>query len=97
MLIRVYMLYSCKKCFKIFNKQIKKCPNCGGEIKETLNEEYIKNKKLEYKCPHCSHIFSYNFNICPNCGKRSNKCSYCGSIILNNSKICPGCGKKIKY
>jgi len=90
------MLYSCKKCFKTYNKEIKKCPDCGGEIKQTLHGEYIKEKKMNYECPHCNHIFSYNFEICPKCGKRSNKCPNCGLSILINGKICPGCGKKFK-
>ena len=87
------MSYSCKKCLKTFKKKIDKCPACGGEIKQTLHEVYIKEKRIDYKCPHCNHIFSYNFSICPNCGKRSNRCSYCGFIIDINTKLCPGCGK----
>ena len=90
------MAYSCKKCFKIYNKEINKCPNCGGEIKQILYKEFVKEKKLNYECPHCNHIFSYNFDICSNCGKKSKKCPNCGFYILINGKICPGCGKKFE-
>ena len=63
------MLYSCKKCLKSFNKEINKCPICGGEVKQTLNEEYIKEGKINYRCPHCNHNFDFDFDICPSCGK----------------------------
>jgi len=89
------MLYSCNKCLKIFNKEIDKCPICRGEVKQTLNEGYINDKKINYRCPHCNHNFSFNFDICPNCGKRSNKCNNCGYNLVMNSIICPSCGKKI--
>ena len=90
------ILYSCKKCLKTFNKKIDKCPTCGGEIKQTLNEEYIREKKINYRCPHCNHNFPINFDICPHCGKRSDRCPKCGYILAMNLWVCPGCGKKIK-
>jgi len=88
------MKYSCKKCLTTFEKEIDKCPSCGGEIKKTLNKEYIKEKRINYECPHCKHNFTLNFSICPKCGKRSNRCPSCGYITDRNVGICPGCGKK---
>ena len=67
------MLYSCKKCLKKFEKKIDKCPSCGGEIKQTLTNEYKKGKKIDYKsnrCSNCGHILDINFRICPGCGKK---------------------------
>jgi rRNA maturation endonuclease Nob1 len=90
------MAFSCKKCFKIYKKEINKCTQCGGEIKQIINDEYIKEKKINHRCPHCNHNFNFDFDICPNCGKRSNRCTNCGFNILIKLKICPGCGKKIK-
>ena len=90
------MLYSCKKCLKTFEKKIDKCPSCGGEIKQTLTNDYKKGKKIDYKCPHCRYTRPINFSICPRCGKRSNRCSNCGHILDINFRICPGCGKKQK-
>jgi len=89
------MIYSCKKCLTTFEKEIDKCPSCGGEIKQTLNKEYIKEKRINYECPHCRHNFPYNFSICPKCGKRSNRCSHCGRVLDIKLWVCPGCGKKI--
>ena len=89
------MLFSCNKCLKIFNKKIYKCPVCGGEVKQTLNKEYIKEKKINYRCPYCNHNFDFDFDICPSCGKRSNRCKHCSYNLFLSSKICPGCGKKI--
>ena len=89
------MFYSCKKCLKTFEKEIDKCPSCGGEVKQTLNEEYIKVKEINFECPHCKHNFNYNFRICPSCGKKAYGCSYCGRVQDIKLHICPGCGKKI--
>ena len=86
------MIYTCKKCLKIFEKEIDKCPSCGGEIKQKLNKEYLKEKRIDYECPHCRHNFNFNFSICPSCGKRSNRCPSCGYITDRNVKICTGCG-----
>ena len=90
------MRYSCKKCLTIFEKEIKKCPSCGGEVKQILNREYIKEKRIDYECPYCKHTFSFNFDICPTCGKKSIRCSHCGFILDENFRICPGCGIKIE-
>ena len=89
------MFYSCKKCLKTFEKKIDKCPSCGGKVKQTLNEEYIKDKEINYECPYCKHNFTLNFSICPKCGKRSNRCSHCGRVLDIKLWVCPGCGKKI--
>jgi len=89
------MKYSCKKCLTTFEKEIDKCPSCGGEVKKTLNKEYIKEKRINYECPHCKHNFTLNFSICPKCGKRSNRCSHCGRVLDIKLWVCPGCGKKI--
>ncbi len=89
------MLYSCKKCLTKFEKKIDKCPKCGGEVKQTLFEEYIKEKEISFECPHCNHNFPNNFSICPYCGKRSKRCAHCGYIIDMKYQICPSCGKKI--
>ena len=43
------MLYSCKKCLKTLNRKVDKCPACGGEIKQILFEEYIKEKEITYE------------------------------------------------
>jgi rRNA maturation endonuclease Nob1 len=90
------MIYSCKKCLKTFEKEIQKCPSCGGKVKLTLYEEYKKEKKIDYECPYCKHNFPYNFRICPKCGKRSNRCPDCGFIFDKKLWVCPGCGRKIK-
>ena len=89
------MIYSCKKCLTTFEKEIKKCPSCNGEVKQILTEEYKKDKKINYVCPYCNHNFPFDFDICPKCGKKSIRCSYCGFIIDENFRICPGCGIKI--
>ena len=89
------MTYSCKKCFKIFEKNVDKCTSCGGEVKQILVEEYIKEKRLNYSCPYCKHYFPFDFNICPHCGKKSNRCPNCGYILAIKLWVCPGCGKKI--
>ena len=89
------MSYSCKKCLAEFEKKIDKCPSCGGEIKQMLSEDYVKENEIKYECPHCKHNFPYNFSICPRCGKRSNRCPKCGFILSMEFKLCPGCGKKI--
>lgn len=89
------ILYSCKKCFKTFDHEVKKCPSCGGEIKQTLTEEFIKEKKPDYQCPHCNYFAPYEFDICPHCGKRSKRCPHCGYVLYKKFWICPRCGKKI--
>ncbi len=89
------MQYSCKKCLTTFEKEIEKCPSCGGEVKQTLNKEYKKEKRIDYECPHCRYKSPINFSICPKCGKRSNRCPHCGCILDINLWVCPGCGKKI--
>ena len=89
------MSYSCKKCLEKFEKKIDKCTLCGGEVKLTLNDEYLKEKRIDYQCPFCDHNFPYNFSICPKCGKRSNRCPHCGFILDMKLWVCPGCGKKI--
>jgi rRNA maturation endonuclease Nob1 len=90
------MIYSCKKCLKTFEKEIQKCPYCGGKVKITLDKDYKKEKKIDYECPYCKHNFPHNFSICPKCGKRSNRCTDCGFIFDMKLWVCPGCGKKIK-
>jgi len=90
------MIYSCKKCLTTFEKEINKCPTCGGEVKQILNKEYKKEKRIDYECPHCNHSYPIDFSICPSCGKRSERCSNCGYMLTTKLGICPGCGKKIK-
>ena len=90
------MIYSCNKCLKTFEKDVKKCPLCGGEVKKTLNKEYKKEARMDYKCPHCNHSYPLNFNICPSCGKRSERCPNCGYNFSTKLRICPSCGKKYK-
>ena len=88
------MVYSCKKCLTTFEKDVKKCPSCGGEVKQTLTKEYKNEKRIDYKCPHCNDSYPLDFSICPSCGKRSNRFSHCGYILDRNFIVCPSCGKK---
>ena len=90
------MIYSCKKCLATFEKEIEKCPSCGGEVKLNLDKDYKKEKRIIYECPYCKNDFFYNFSICPKCGKRSNRCPDCGFILDIKFWVCPGCGKKTK-
>ena len=89
------MQYSCKKCLTTFEKDVKKCPMCGGEVKQTLNKEYKTEKIINYECPYCKHSYPLDFSICPSCGKRSERCLNCGYVLTTKLGICPGCGKKI--
>ncbi len=89
------MKYSCKKCLTTFEKDVEKCPLCGGEVKQNITKEHIMGKKIKYECPYCRHSFQSDFNICPSCGRKSERCPHCGYIFDRNWRVCPGCGKKI--
>lgn len=76
----------------LYNKDLRKCPNCGGTIK--LDSEYCQNcgqkqKKLKIKL---------DKNEKDDSDKKEEKqpkvCPQCGNLCDPDAKFCPKCGYK---
>ena len=53
---------------------VKKCPECGGGLKETdticpeCGVELEVEEEVEYECPECGAGITETDTVCPNCG-----------------------------
>ena len=52
----------CKTCGSIFQKGLRKCPDCGANSRQIIPAKLIK-------CKHCYCDMAKGVFICPNCGK----------------------------